>query len=67
MEIMMLVLGYKAGANFITAPKVIQKHTGKSLAEAIKLCIDLQNGKMFTLPDDFVLREDLEDLKFIVK
>ena len=63
----MLVLGYKAGANFINAPKVIQKHTGKSLAEATKLCNNLKSGNMFTLPDDFVLREDLEDLKFIVK
>ena len=63
----MLVLGYKAGANFVAAPKVIQKHTGKSLAEANKLCKDLQIGNMFTLPDDWVLREDLEELNFIIR
>lgn len=63
----MLVIGYKAGANLLDAPRVIQKHTKMSLSDATKLCKDLQNGKVITLPDDFVLREDLEDMKFLIQ
>lgn len=62
----MIVLGYKTGANSIKAVQAIKKHTGKSLLESKRIIEDVLDGKPVTLPDDFVLREDLEDLKFLV-
>jgi len=63
----MIVEGYRYGANFNEAPRVIAKHTNISLSDAIKLCNQLKDGTIVILPDDFVLREDLTDLKFIIK
>ena len=63
----MIVLGYKAGANFTEVGRVIKKHTNMDAATLKKVVADIQEGKGVTLPDDFVLREDLEDLKLLVK
>jgi hypothetical protein len=63
----MIIEGYRYGANFDKASRVIVKHTNISMNDAVKLCNQLKNGVVITLPDDFVLREDLEDLKFIIK
>ena len=62
----MLVIGYKAGADFKTAPKVITKHTSISLSESSKLCDRIKNGEAVSLPNDFVLRDDLKDLQFLI-
>lgn len=63
----MIVLGYRAGANFAEVGQVLRKHTNMD-AQTIKQVIqDIQEGKGVNLPDDFVLREDLEDLKFLVQ
>lgn len=60
----MLITGYRAGVNTISATRAISKHTGMSIIEAKKLIEDAIEGKTVKLPDDFVLREDLEDLGF---
>lgn len=62
----MLVVGYKAGANFTQAHSVIKKHTSFSINEIKQLCDAIREGQSVRLPDDFVLREDLEDLQFIL-
>lgn len=62
----MIVLGYKAGANFVEVGRVIKKHTNMDAATLKKVVADIQEGKGVTLPDDFVLREDLEDLNLLV-
>lgn len=62
----MIVLGYKAGVNFTEAARVLKKHTNMD-ANSVKKTIDsIKNGQGVTLPDDFVLREDLEDLNFLI-
>lgn len=62
----MIVVGYKAGADSIKATQAIKKHTGKSLLESKRLVEEILDGNVIQLPDDFVLREDLEDLGFRV-
>lgn len=58
----MLVTGYKAHANFDKAKLAIKKHTQYTLLESKQICDAIRDGQSVTLPDDFVLREDLEDL-----
>jgi hypothetical protein len=58
----MLVTGYRANANFEKARLAINKHTQFSLTQSKQICDAIQNGQSVKLPDDFVLREDLEDL-----
>jgi ribosomal protein L7/L12 len=60
----MLITGYRAGVKTIEAITVVRKHTGKSLSESKRIIEDAIEGKTVKLPDDFVLREDLEDLGF---
>lgn len=62
----MIVLGYKAGANFNEVANVIKKHTNMDAKTVKQVVLDIQEGKGVKLPDDFVLREDLEDLKLLV-
>jgi hypothetical protein len=63
----MIVEGYRYGADFINAAKSIAKHTNISLAEATKLCEKLQKeGLAFSLPNDFVLLEELKHYRFTV-
>ena len=62
----MIVMGYRSGANFNKATNAIAKHTNMSLSEAKKLCQKIEKGEGVNLPDDFVLREDLEDLNFLI-
>jgi len=63
----MLVTGYKANANFLEAQLVIKKHTKYSTSDAKQICEAIKEGKAVKLPDDFVLREDLEELSFTVE
>jgi hypothetical protein len=62
----MIILGYKANANFDEAGRAIVKHTSMDKQRVKKVIADIRDGKGVTLPDDFVLREDLIDLNFIV-
>jgi len=63
----MYVTGYRAGANFDQARIAISKHTHFNLSESKTICDAIQEGQAVKLPDDFVLREDLEDLGIKVK
>lgn len=63
----MYVTGYRANANFEQARIAINKHTQFSLSESKAICDAIQEGQAVKLPDDFVLREDLEDLGIKVK
>lgn len=62
----MIIVGYRHGAKSIDAINAVRKHTGKSLAESKKLIEQVMNGTPVELPNDFVLREDLEDANFLV-
>jgi hypothetical protein len=63
----MIVVGYRANADFAEAQIAIRKHTGSSHSEAKKIVENVRSGKGVKLPDDFVLRADLEDLNFLVQ
>lgn len=62
----MLVLGYKAGADFNKATVAISKHTGVSMHEAKKITDRIKSGETVKLDYDFVLQEDLEECKFFI-
>lgn len=62
----MMVIGYKPNANFVAAQQIIKKHTNFSSNDAKQLVEHIRNGNGVKLPDDFVLREDLEDLNFLL-
>ena len=61
-----MVIGYKPNANFIEAQNVIKKHTTLSLGDVKQIVEHIREGNGVKLPDDFVLREDLEDLNFLL-
>lgn len=63
----MYIIGWRSGANTIHAVQAVKRHTNLSLVEAKRLIEDAVEGKSVTLPDDFVLREDLEDLGFKIR
>lgn len=60
----MYITGYRAGVKTIDAVIAVKKHTGKSMIESKRLIEAAIEGKAVQLPDDFVLREDLEELGF---
>lgn len=62
----MTIIGWKSGADSQKAIQAINKHTGLSLVESKSLINTILNGDPVVLPDDFILREDLEDCKFII-
>ena len=63
----MYITGWRNGANTIDAIQAVRKHTNMSLIDSKRLIEDAIEGKTVKLPDDFVLREDLEDLGFKVR
>jgi hypothetical protein len=63
----MTIIGWKAGVNSQKAIQSINKNTTFTLLEAKKLVEKAINGEPVVLPDDFVLREELEEYRFIVK
>lgn len=63
----MTIIGYKKGANSLNAILSVRKHTGLSLSESKRVIEEVLEGKIVQLDEDFVLREELTDLKFIVK
>ena len=58
----MLVVGYKANTNFTEVTRVIKKHCNFSASDVKHIVEHIKEGNVVKLPDDFVLREDLEDL-----
>lgn len=62
----MIITGCKHGANSIEATKAIHEHTNKSLLESKRLIERVLDGEMVEIPDDFVLREDLEYHRFTI-
>lgn len=60
----MYIIGWRSGAKTTDAIQAVNRHTNLSLVESRRLIEDAVEGKPVTLPDDFVLREDLEDLGF---
>lgn len=63
----MTIIGYRKGANSITAIQSVKKHTGRSLLDSKLLIERVLAGETVQLDEDFVLREELTDCKFIVK
>lgn len=61
------IIGWRTGAKTIDAINAIRKHTGISLTESKQLIEDVLAGNSRKLPNDFVLREDLEACKFIIQ
>jgi ribosomal protein L7/L12 len=60
----MIIVGYRAGVKTVEAISAVRKHTGKSLADSKRLIEAAIQGQSVKLPDDFVLREDLEEFGF---
>jgi len=60
----MIVTGYKPNANFLEASNVLSKHTTFSAVDIKHMLEHIREGQGVKLPDDFVLREDLEELNF---
>ena len=62
----MIIVGWRSGANTIDAIQAVRNHTGMSLKESKQLIESALEGNSAKLPDDFVLREDLEECNFII-
>jgi uncharacterized protein YfdQ (DUF2303 family) len=62
----MIVLGYRSGTNFIEVGRVLSKHTNMDAQKVKRIVSDIKEGKGVNLPDDFVLREDLEELNLFL-
>jgi len=62
----MIIVGWRSGANTIDAIQAVRNHTGMSLKESKQLIESALEGNSVKLPDDFVLREDLEECNFII-
>ena len=62
----MIIVGWRSGANTINAIQAVRNHTGMSLKESKQLIESALEGNSVKLPDDFVLREDLEECNFII-
>lgn len=62
----MMVIGYRPNANFVEAQNVLKKHTTFSITDIKHMLEHIKEGQGVKLPDDFVLREDLTDLNFLV-
>jgi len=63
----MVITGWRAGVRTIDAVQAVHKHTDFGLRDSKILIETALSGKSVKLPDDFVLREDLEDCGFTVK
>jgi hypothetical protein len=63
----MLITGYRRGANSLYAIKAVHKHTNLDLITSKRLIEDVLEGRPRELPNDFVLREELEALNFILE
>ena len=62
----MIVVGYKSNADFNQAARAIKKHTNMDAQSVGQAVNKIREGQGVNLPDDFCLREDLEDLNFLI-
>jgi hypothetical protein len=62
----MTIIGYRKGANSLEAINAVKRHTGRSLLDSKRLIEAVLAGGSVKLDEDFVLREELTDLNFIV-
>jgi len=63
----MLVIGYRQGADFVKAKSAISKHTMLKPNAILSFLKALENdGQTFSLPDDFVLKDDLKAAGFFI-
>jgi len=63
----MIIAGYRQNADFFEAPKTLTKHLTMSGSAARRIMNRIENGEAVKVDNDFVLREDLEALGFIVE
>lgn len=63
----MIITGWKNGVKTINAIQAVKKHTSMSLRESKQLIETALEGEPVKLPDDLVLREELEDLGFSIQ
>ena len=63
----MLVEGWRGTPSTVEAIRAIHKHTGFSIEKSRKLVTQITRGEPVQLPEDFVLREDLKDLGYIIR
>lgn len=63
----MIVTGWRTDVNVLNAIQTLHAHSNLSLKESRQAVDDILKGKPMVLPDDFVLREELEDLNFIIE
>jgi predicted transcriptional regulator len=62
----MYVFGYRTTTDFVKATAVFKKHTKYDNQEIKNLIKQIKEGNVIQLENDFVLREDLEDLDFLI-
>jgi len=63
----MLVLGYRGSINTVEVTKSIKKHTNYNSTELKKIVSEIELGNPVNLPNDFVLREELENLSILIQ
>lgn len=63
----MLVLGYRGNINTVEVTKSIKKHTNYNSTELKKIVSEIELGNPVNLPNDFVLREELENLSILIQ
>ncbi len=63
----MTIVGFRKGADSYSAILSVRKHTGRSLHDSKRLIEQVLYGNPVILEDDFVLREELTEQKFIVE
>lgn len=63
----MLVYGYKGNVDWSKVKASLKKCTNLSASDIDKLVRTIKSGQTQTLPDDFVLHDELKDLNILVK
>jgi len=63
----MLVIGYRGNINKSEVIKSLSKHTDFKKDDLKTIATNIVAGNTVNLPDDFVLREELEALNILLK
>lgn len=63
----MLVIGYRGNINKSEVIKTLNKHTDFKKDDLKTIVTNIVAGNAVNLPDDFVLREELETLNILLK
>lgn len=63
----MLVIGYRGNINKFEVIKSLSKHTDFKKDDLKTIVTNIVAGNTVNLPDDFVLREELETLNILLK